>query len=74
MSYVNESVFDRMVRVVIGAALLYLGWFGLVDGGWGTFLKFFGLVPLLTGIVGWCPLYALFGFRTNRQVPAAVSR
>jgi hypothetical protein len=74
MRYVNESVLDRAVRVVIGAALLYLGWFGVIDGGWGTFLKFFGLIPLLTGVVGWCPIYALVGFRTNRRSPVAVSR
>jgi len=65
MNFVNEAVWDRIVRVVIGAVLLYFGWAGVVDGGFGTFLKFFGLIPLATGLVGWCPIYALFGFRTN---------
>lgn len=48
MRFVNEAVWDRIVRVVIGAVLLYLGWAGVVGGGFGTFLKFFGLIPLAT--------------------------
>lgn len=65
MSHVNEAPWDRIARVVLGIGLLYLGWAGVVTGGWGTFFKFIGLVPLATGLMGWCPLYALFRFRTN---------
>lgn len=69
----NEAGWDRILRIVLGAALLYLGWGGIVTGGWGIFLRIVGFVPLLTGIVGWCPLYALARFRTNRdsEQPAA---
>ncbi len=49
-----------------GIALLYLGWAGVVTGGWGVFLKVIGFVPLLTGLVGFCPLYAIFKVRTNK--------
>jgi len=66
MKYVNEAGWDRIVRVVLGIALLYLGWAGMVTGGWGTFLKIIGFLPLLTGLVGFCPAYALFKFRTNK--------
>lgn len=66
MSYVNETGWDRIVRIVLGLALLYLGWGGVVTGGLGLFLQVIGFVPLVTGIVGWCPLYAVFKFRTNR--------
>ena len=65
MKYINEANWDRIVRVLLGIVLLYLGWAGVVTGGWGVFLKIIGFVPLLTGLVGWCPLYALSKFRTN---------
>ena len=66
MKFLNEAGWDRIVRVVLGMALLYLGWAGVVTGGWGTFLKIIGFLPLLTGLAGFCPAYALFKFRTNR--------
>jgi hypothetical protein len=61
----NESVADRVIRVVLGLVLLYLGWSGMVTGGWGAFFKIIGFVPLLTGIVGWCPIYALLRISTK---------
>lgn len=64
MKYFNEAGWDRIVRIVLGVALLYLGWAGVVTGGWGTFLKVIGFVPLLTGLVGFCPIYAIFKVRT----------
>ncbi len=67
MSYINEAGWDRIVRVLLGAVLLFLGWGDVVTGGLGTFLQVFGFVPLLTGIVGWCPLYAVLHFRTNKD-------
>jgi hypothetical protein len=64
MKYLNEAGWDRIVRIVLGIALLYLGWAGVVTGGWGTFLKVIGFVPLLTGLIGFCPIYAIFKVRT----------
>lgn len=66
MSWVNEASWDRILRVVLGVVLLYLGWSGLVGGGLGTVLKFLGFVPILTGLIGWCPLYSLLKIRTNQ--------
>ena len=63
---VNEAPWDRIVRVVLGLVMLYLGWSGAVDGVLGTVLQWLGFVPLITGLVGWCPLYRLFGIRTNK--------
>jgi hypothetical protein len=65
MFKINEANWDRIGRVVIGILLLYLGWAGVVTGGWGVFLKVIGFVPLLTGLVGFCPLYGLFKFSTK---------
>lgn len=66
MSFINESGLDRVLRVVVGLVLLYLGWGGVVTGGWGVALKIIGFIPLLTGLVGYCPLYSLFKFSTKK--------
>lgn len=60
----NEAGWDRVVRVVLGVALLVVG-FGVIDSTVGVVVGIAGFVPLLTGLVGWCPLYSVVGFRTN---------
>ena len=60
----NEAGWDRAVRVVLGVVLMIVG-FGVVGGAGGTVLGIVAIVPLLTGIVGWCPLYTVLGIRTN---------
>lgn len=74
MKYANEAGWDRIARVLLGVALLILGWGEIVTGATGTVFKFLGFVPLATGLLGWCPLYAIFRFRTNRMpdISAAV--
>lgn len=57
----NESPIDRMIRIMLGIAILSLVFFG-PKTAWG----WLGLVPLLTGAVGLCPLYTLLGIRTRR--------
>ena len=58
----NMSNLDRGIRVILGVALLSL--ILLLSGGI-RWIGLIGLIPLLTGIVGFCPLYALFKFKTN---------
>jgi hypothetical protein len=67
----NEGTADRIVRIVAGIALLVLGWGEIVTGTLGTVFKFLGFVPLLTGLVGWCPLYAIGKFSTRGKRSAA---
>ncbi len=55
----NEATLDRAVRVALGIALLLLTVVG-PKTMWGLV----GLVPLLTGALGSCPLYTLFGIST----------
>lgn len=69
MSFANEAGWDRIVRIVLGAVLLYLGWSGTIGGGLGVFFQVVGFVPLATGLLGRCPLYAIFGFSTARKAP-----
>ncbi len=60
----NEGTLDRALRIIVGLALL-----SLVFVGPHTLWGLVGLVPLLTGLVGFCPLYALFGWRTCPATP-----
>ena len=56
----NEGTLDRAVRIVLGLALL-----SLVFVGPQTWLGLVGLVPLVTGLAGFCPIYHLLGLRTR---------
>ena len=62
---VNEAGWDRLVRVVLGAALIVIG-FAVMEGTAGVVVGVVAFVPLLTGLSGWCPLYSVLGFRTNK--------
>lgn len=55
----NEGKLDRVIRVIVGVILISLVFTG-PKTAWG----WIGLVPLVTGLVGTCPLYTLFGMRT----------
>ncbi len=69
MAFVNEAGWDRALRIVVGLALIYVGWARIVSGTLGTVVAIVGLVPLVTGLVGWCPLYRLLGCATRREAP-----
>jgi hypothetical protein len=64
----NVGSIDRIVRVVVGVALLAL-WF-VLEGSL-RYVALVGLVPLLTAAVGFCPLYTVIGLRTTGAKPAA---
>ncbi len=66
MRFINEAGWDRVIRVLLGIVLLYMSLGGVVGGGLGVVLTILGVVFLVTGLVGWCPLYSLFRFRTRR--------
>ena len=55
----NEGSIDRILRIVVGLALI-----SLVFVGPQTLWGLVGIVPLATGLIGWCPLYTLLGIRT----------
>lgn len=63
----NVGSIDRIVRIVVGLALLSLVYF--LEGNmrwWGLV----GLVPLVTGLVSSCPLYAVLGMSTCSAMDA----
>lgn len=55
----NIGGLDRIVRIVIGVALIAATLTGAI-GVWG----WIGVVPLATALMGWCPPYAILGFNT----------
>ncbi len=52
----NVGGIDRIARIIVGLVLIALAATGTV-GVWG----WIGVVPLLTGLIRWCPLYPLLG-------------
>ena len=69
----NVGYADMATRVILGIVLLYLGFADnpiLSDGLPKTIIGYFALVPLLTGLLRFCPLYALIGVSTANTATA----
>ena len=62
----NIGTIDRALRVLAGIALVVVG-FAVLEGTAGIVVGVIGLIPLGTGVIGWCPLYSLFNLRTRKQ-------
>lgn len=50
---------ERLIRIIVGLALI-----AIVFVGPKTIWGWIGVVPLLTGLIGWCPPYHLLGINT----------
>lgn len=55
----NVGRLDQILRITLGALFTLLAFFGAIES-WG----YIGLIPLLTGLMRWCPLYLLLGVQT----------
>lgn len=55
----NSGGIDKILRIVAGIALIALTVMGVLPV-WG----YVGIVPLATGLMGWCPLYTVLGINT----------
>lgn len=64
----NIGKTDRMIRLLLG--LLTLGLGALLNAWWGVF----GIIPLATAAIGWCPAYVPFGFSTCKAAPKAKAK
>ncbi len=58
----NIGGVERFLRVLIGLGIISLAFVG-PKSPWA----YLGVVPLLTGLIGWCPPYAIFGISTCRK-------
>ena len=57
----NVGQIDRTLRIALGLVLL-----GLAFTGHYTPWTWLGVLPLVTGLVGWCPPYSLVGVNTDK--------
>ena len=58
----NVGSVDRILRIVVGAALLSLVFIG-PQTPWG----YVGVILIATAFINFCPLYAIFGWKTNSK-------
>lgn len=58
----NIGNLERIIRIVAGLAIISLAFWGPK-----SLWAYLGAVPLLTGLVGWCPPYAMLGISTCKQ-------
>ncbi|MGE3262951.1 MAG: DUF2892 domain-containing protein [Bacteriovoracia bacterium] len=58
----NIHPLERIARIVVGAFLVSLAFWG-PSSQW----FFLGAIPLVTGLIGWCPPYAALGINTCRS-------
>ncbi|MCU7844213.1 MAG: DUF2892 domain-containing protein [Candidatus Thiodiazotropha sp. (ex Monitilora ramsayi)] len=59
----NVGTIERTLRVLVGAALLVWGFVISPEPVWWAAI---GAVPLLTGLISWCPLYSIIGFSSKK--------
>lgn len=62
----NESAVDRVIRVILGIVLIGLYLLSVVSGWLGIVAVVLGAILVITGIVGFCPLYALLKINTKK--------
>ena len=55
---INVGNADKTIRIVLGIVIIALGFY--YESYWGAI----GLIPLITGIIGTCPIYSLFNLST----------
>ncbi len=58
----NVGSIERVVRVIAGIAILSFAFVG-PQSPWA----YLGIIPLATGLMGWCPAYALLGISTCKN-------
>ena len=63
MFCINVGKFERLIRVLVGCLIFYIGVISPLEP---TLWGYVGLIPVITGILGWCPLYLPFKINTNK--------
>jgi len=63
----NEGTVGRIIRVILGIVLAALGLFGVVTGTLMYVFYALAAILLITGIAGFCPLYAVLKFSTAKK-------
>ena len=63
----NMGSADKLIRVLIAVAIAVLYYLDKIEGTLALVLLAFALIFLLTSLVSFCPLYTIFGIRTNKK-------
>jgi fatty acid desaturase len=63
----NMGSLDRILRIIIAAAVAVLYFTGVITGTWAIVLGIIAVIFLLTSLIGFCPLYTLFGLSTLKK-------
>ena len=69
MTFTNEATWDRVLRFLAGLTLGYATWV-MWPGTLAIVSLVIAVIALVTGLVGWCAAYAVFGFSTKTKVSA----
>ncbi|WP_346432307.1 DUF2892 domain-containing protein [Breoghania sp. L-A4] len=59
----NIGSLDRILRIVVGIALIVFALYGPADIAW-KWIGWIGVVPIATAVINWCPLYSILGIKT----------
>ena len=65
MTFTNEGTSDRLIRFILALASGYVAWITW-PGTVSVVLLVIATIALVTGLVGFCPAYTLFGFSTKK--------
>ncbi|UCD19080.1 MAG: DUF2892 domain-containing protein [candidate division WOR-3 bacterium] len=65
----NMSMWDRLIRILITVVIVILLIADVLKGMLGVVLGIIAIVFLATSVIGFCPLYVIFGFSTKKKIP-----
>ena len=68
MTLLNLEISQRLFRILLGVSLMAVGWWVAEGPIWAVSLRVVALYPLLTGLIGWCPVMSLW---EQRRVQAS---
>ncbi len=66
----NMGNTDKLIRIIIAAAIAVLSFTGVIRGTLNLVLVIVAVILLLTSLIGFCPLYVPFKIHTNKNKPA----
>ncbi|MFH1361228.1 MAG: DUF2892 domain-containing protein [bacterium] len=62
----NENIFDRFIKILVGSILLFFTFYWSLNIILLAVLLFIALWMVITGLIGYCPLYNLLGINTEK--------
>ena len=69
MTFTNEGTWDRVTRILVAFGFGYAAWVTW-PGTISVVALMIGAIAIVTGLAGWCPAYAIFGFSTKKKAAA----